>query len=460
MTAERENKLWDEAIIIFDSSSLLNLYFLPKQTRKSVFENFFAKKLKNRLWIPYHVSFEYLKNRKSVIKKPIADNCKPLKEETLGSIKKSIKTLDDKISDLKNKTRKDDKYPHLPQDDIDNYIKLLDKFKIDSDSFEKSIIKHIEKAENEIKQLENDDDVFDAIEKYFAVGRDFNFNEIIEITKEGKHRYEFSIPPGYKDSNDKIGTQIFGDLIIWKQIIEHAVENKKNIIFICDDIKEDWCYKEEGTEKRIKSPREELIKEIFDIANIEFWMYNLPQFLYKTNEFLLETPEDAIDSNRILNFAQFLNEQSIKETRNKKRPIYKEITQCHECDGSHDGFGNYITSWSENNILNEYIDSHVNSKFHSGYTGSCSWCNTLHIECPKCFSVNSLADHNFNAQIECEGGCGIIFFVESDIRHNNLDSYEIKIIDERIEECKNCGKGYIDTNNIEICDECENQYNK
>jgi hypothetical protein len=457
MSEKREKKLWKESIIVFDSSALLDMYFLPKQTRKKVFDNFFSKSLYGRLWIPFHVSFEYDKNRHSVIKKPIIENCKPLKDITLKSIKKSIKSIEDSASELKNKTKKDDKYPHLQQEEIDKYVKIIETFKTESEEFEKTIIKQIDKAENEIRDLVNNDDVFEAIEKYFSIGRDFTFDEIIEITKEGKHRYEYSIPPGYEDLKDKKGTQIFGDLIIWKQIIEYASEIKKPILLICNDIKEDWCYKEDGTEKRIKSPREELIKEIFDIAKVEFWMYNLPQFLYKSNEYIAETPEETIDSSKILDFSEFLNERSFKKARNRNRVIHDELTKCDECDGK-DGYGNYISSWHEEHIVNEYFDTHPNSKYESVYTGNCDWCNTLHLECPKCQSVTAIPEVQFDEEVECSGGCGLIFYIESDSYPDFIGEYKIRIIDHRIERCENCGKDYIDSNKIGICDECENKY--
>jgi len=56
---EKESILWDNAIIVFDSSALLDLYFLPKPERLKVNIEIF-KKLKDRLWIPSHVQFEYL----------------------------------------------------------------------------------------------------------------------------------------------------------------------------------------------------------------------------------------------------------------------------------------------------------------------------------------------------------------------------------------------------------------
>lgn len=460
MSDSRESKLWTESIIVFDSSALLDIYFLPKATREKVFENHFKKKLEGRLWIPSHVSFEYYKNREQIIKKPITENYQPLKEEVLGAIKKSISAIITKTNDFKNRTKNDDRHPHLKQEDIDKYLTAIESLKNDTDSFEKNILNQISGIENEIKNLPNNDDVLEAVEEYFQIGREYDFKEIIEITKEGKHRYEHSIPPGYQDQKDKKGFQVFGDLIIWKQIIEYASEIQKPILFICNDLKEDWCYLDDATEKRIKSPREELIKEIFDEANVDFWMYNLPQFLFKSNEYLFSSDEAIIDDDKIFKFSRLIQKNKYSnKSKSRNRVIHEDFYNCDECNGNNDGFGNYVDYWTETSVINEYTSSHYNSKFDSAYIGTCEWCNTLHIECPSCHTVTAINTHKYDEKIECEGGCGIIFYIESDPSHHNMDSYEIKIIDHRVEECSACGEEYIDDGgNIGMCKKCNEEY--
>ena len=93
----------------------------------------------------------------------------------------------------------------------------------------------------------------------------------MEIIKEGELRYRSKIPPGYKDQGSKEGISIYGDLILWKQIIAHAKKVKKPIILIINDIKEDWCYKKEQKQK-IEKPREDLIKELYTTTGMELWM--------------------------------------------------------------------------------------------------------------------------------------------------------------------------------------------
>src|SRR4051812_46624693 len=56
-------------------------------------------------------------------------------------------------------------------------------------------------------------------------GAPFTEAEIDKISREGEHRYKAQIPPGFKDRS-KDGRDKYGDLLIWKQIIDHYREVK------------------------------------------------------------------------------------------------------------------------------------------------------------------------------------------------------------------------------------------
>tara|TARA_R110000744_G_scaffold345783_1_gene451215 strand:- start:2092 stop:3360 length:1269 start_codon:yes stop_codon:yes gene_type:complete len=290
LSADKEKELWKDSIVIFDTSALIDFYYYPKETRQEIFEKIFLK-LKDRLWIPYHVQFEYLKNRKGIIEKPIVENYNPLKNEKIKDIV-TAKSQILKISEqIKKDTLKPEKHPFLPQEKIDEFIEFTKEIDARVQQFEKDLKEEITKQETEIKSLNQNDTILKAFEENLEVGPELSHSEIMRIVSEGKFRYEYQIPPGYKDLKDKIGTQIFGDLIVWKQILTHAKKTNKNVIFICNDLKIDWCYKD--SRNRIESPREELIKEFNDNNQKDFWMYNQSQFVYKANEFLEVDIADA-----------------------------------------------------------------------------------------------------------------------------------------------------------------------
>jgi hypothetical protein len=328
LTEEKERLLWNEAVIVFDSSALLDIYFIPKIARAKIYTEVFER-LPNRLWIPSHVQYEYLKNRENSISKPISEKYEPLKKKVKNFNIIGESEFLKRIDEISRESQKDNRHPYIEQTKINDFKKNIEIFLLQIKDFEGQVLEQIENAEKEVLSVKDSDDVLEALDKYFTFGREYSYNEILEITKEGKHRCEFRIPPGYGDfyNKEKKGTQIFGDLIVWKQILEYSKEVKKPIIFITNDIKkdEDWCYlTKDATEDRIYRPREELIKEIKDFSGVDFWMYNLPQFLYKTNKYLKSTIKEDI----IKNVSQFLitkgkKEEYLRFKCNKCRRIHK-----------------------------------------------------------------------------------------------------------------------------------------
>lgn len=314
LSNDRESALWNDCIFVFDSSALLDFYFMPQKAREEVFKTVLQPK-PDRFWIPAHVQYEFLKNREKVIGKPITEKYDPLQSVNLKEIEKAIKTLKTQTIDIRNKIKDEETHPHFEDVEVLQFEDLLKAWDEQTKLFVAAVTGRIDQAKKEISSLLTEDDVLAMFEATLKVGREFTFDEIYKITEEGAHRYDHTIPPGYEDQKDpgKKGTQIFGDLIIWKQILEYATDEKKNIVFICDDLKEDWCHtdKKSGGESRILAPREELVKELFDISGKMFWMYNLPQFLYHSKTFW----GAVINEKAIQNVAEVIT------NRSENRPV-------------------------------------------------------------------------------------------------------------------------------------------
>lgn len=222
-----------------------------------------------------------------MIRKPISELYDPLITTHIKPISDYLDATNKLVKELADRTKKTIKHPHIEQVDILHFQKAIEKYANDVKEFDNKVKEKIENQTREILKLEGNDTVLDSFNKYFTVGQDYSFEQIIEITKEGKHRYEFKIPPGYEDLKEKEGTQIFGDLIAWKQLLDFAFAKKSNIVFICNDFKKDWCILDDrNSEKRIKSPREELIAEFADKTGKFFWMYSQDQFIYTSNKIL------------------------------------------------------------------------------------------------------------------------------------------------------------------------------
>jgi hypothetical protein len=89
-------KIWENAFFIFDTSSLLNLYRYSKDTSDKHLEILTKIKDRKQIWSPYHVIFEYHKNRINVISDL---------EKSYNDIISNIKVLNSKINEIKGKLK-------------------------------------------------------------------------------------------------------------------------------------------------------------------------------------------------------------------------------------------------------------------------------------------------------------------------------------------------------------------
>lgn len=280
-TDEEISKAWldEKTIFIFDTNVLLDIYSYKESAREDFFSS--LEKLKSNIWIPFHVGLEYQRNRLQVI------------SQTKSVFRHAKKELDD-IKNLKTK----EKIKII----TDMFPSLLDKTSKLSDDVDKLINDY----ENDLNELNNKqpcvrshDEIREKLNDLFfnKVGDEPNQSEIDNIEKEGEERYKNKIPPGFKDeSKDEDffyygGVKYknkYGDLIIWKQIIEHLKSNKdiNNVIFITNDTKEDWWFIIDSGGKKRVGPHALLINEIKKLDNIRlFDMYTVVDFLRNTSEY-------------------------------------------------------------------------------------------------------------------------------------------------------------------------------
>lgn len=112
-----------------------------------------------------------------------------------------------------------------------------------------------------LKDLPQRDDIFNWVMEYFngKTGAPFPSAKLETVKQHGKKRYEENVPPGYMDRQKPEGKR-YGDYIIWLQLQEKAREEKKDIVFVTRDEKEDWFHIERGK----KTPLNALLKEFHD----------------------------------------------------------------------------------------------------------------------------------------------------------------------------------------------------
>ena len=126
ITEALENRLWKDALIVFDTCALMDLYFLTEEYQLIMSDILLA--LKDRIWIPAQVKYEFEKNKKKGANNPInekytetkiqknnfVDELKALiglwdkqyyhpfiTEQSLQSIKKNLVEIEPKIASIK-----------------------------------------------------------------------------------------------------------------------------------------------------------------------------------------------------------------------------------------------------------------------------------------------------------------------------------------------------------------------
>ncbi|GGI98419.1 PIN-like domain-containing protein [Paenibacillus hunanensis] len=308
LTEEEFKELWGNCTFVFDSNTLLNLYRYPETTREVFLE--ILQEIKQRLWIPYQVAFEYHKNLNEVLY--TQNNGYTLFQ----------KIVDDSIKELISK--------------IDTKAKELRHTNITTNSLLSIINKTKEQLTNEIilQQGEHPDleDLKERLNLIIGdqVGRSYTQEELDKIYGIGEGRYSNLVPPGFKDLKDKQGKTSFydgvkykdeyGDLVYWFQIIEKAKNpDVDGIILISDDTKEDWIYKVNGQKKGIHP---ELMNEFRrETEGKLFYLYNSEQFIKHAKKYLLTDNQNMQNIDDVITDIKVTKQSEELIQENNKRYI-------------------------------------------------------------------------------------------------------------------------------------------
>lgn len=225
--------VYKEATIILDTNILNHIFSQQINDGERILALF--EKYKDKLWIPYTVYKEF---EQIDIDKLIQDRTKEFKN-IASSLMNEYTNHVHKVNSISNEIKSKGFFEW--DIFVKSYIRKLnehhDKLKEKIKAIEEK--EYIEKLSNlieEVRQLLND------LSGNRQVGTGFTVEEMIQISQEGKIRYEGLIPPGFSDSGKK-GVQKYNDLFIWKEIIRFAKERESEnpcseLIFLTDDFKE------------------------------------------------------------------------------------------------------------------------------------------------------------------------------------------------------------------------------
>ncbi len=265
------------AILALDASALLNLYSYSKQTREAFLQ--ILEDLQDRIWLPHQAAYEYEKNRLRVIKRLIA-------------FSKGTRNLLSCLPEDFAAKAKAKNHPKVGRE-FQSPFRSIEDIKSQLASAAGEIEDELKPDEDEYKSFLVDDPVRERLDRITCdrIGEPFSQNDLEEIYDDGRKRYDLRRPPGYCDGG-KPGVAKYGDLIIWRQLINRARETGRSIYFITDDAKEDWVHK---SEKGPDGPRHELAVEMAEHTSKRFLISTFVDFYTKAADSLgIQTSKAAI----------------------------------------------------------------------------------------------------------------------------------------------------------------------
>ena len=317
----KENMTNENTIIVFDTNSLLNVFRFTPEASKEYFE--IIQSIQDKIYIPYLVALEFHFHKSETLllneinvtkfKNDFSKNWNKVKSDAVKKLFSSLTFRND-----------------LQQNELTTFLSnLLNSDKLDIEA------KLIEKISSISDNQKNTFKILIQIMES-KTGERYTQDMITKIEKEGEERYKNGIPPGFNDANKKLSRsyngikyqQKFGDLIIWKDIISKAKEDRiKHVIFVTSDGKQDSktdlnykvCVGNDGNGKekyQIIGPRIELIEEMKNDTGADFYLMDELEFMKQFSQEEVSSQVAKSISDTLLDFAKIvspsLNDSTVK----------------------------------------------------------------------------------------------------------------------------------------------------
>lgn len=268
---ETFERWWREGIFIPDANVLLNLYRLNQETRDAILAA--MGKLEDRLWIPHQFALEFHQNRLRVIHESRA---------TYSLLKGLLGETKTKVGACITNHRRDSV--------ID--VAALEDALVSGLSVIEERLENLESAHPiQLRSAIKNDPILDEVTRLFhgRIGPLYDEGRRKEMLAEANKRIESKVPPGYSDAAK--GERATGDAVAWLQVLDWAKDRGLPVILVTDDRKEDWYRKVGST---LVGPRPELIAEMKDVANVDFYLYGTNSFLRYANQYLTASISEQI----------------------------------------------------------------------------------------------------------------------------------------------------------------------
>ena len=261
--------LWAEAVFIFDTNVLLNLYRMSRETSSAIMH--ILQKLEGRLYLPHQVTVEFFKHREEVI------------AEQVNAFEK-MRTL---LKGIPGQFRQQfSRHACIPIAEI-------------TEALEKCVGEQVATVytyQNTYpsEPLFRNDAILLGLDTLFANCNEgpYTIEQDAALNKKVDERIQHNLPPCFvppsgKSSAAPASNPHQGDGRVWFQIVNYAEANKKPIIFVTGDEKPNWWRTVKiGSKERVTGPHFHLVQDVEAVSNNRFMMYTQAAFLSDASTYL------------------------------------------------------------------------------------------------------------------------------------------------------------------------------
>jgi|SRR6266853_4022594 len=173
--------LAEGSVVVFDANVLLNLYRYPAGASADLLA--LMEKISQRVWIPFQAALEYQRNRLEVIAEQ-----KRRFREVRKVLAKTASSLDNELAALQLRKR---------HSTIDTTL-LLNEISTAKDKFDLQL-GELERSQRDVFDADSIRERLDAIFESRIGSPPVDQAWLDKIAEEGRSRYKFQIPPGYRD---------------------------------------------------------------------------------------------------------------------------------------------------------------------------------------------------------------------------------------------------------------------
>lgn len=250
--------------IAFDTNVLLELYRFTPDARNELID--VLGQLRDRLWVPHHVAYEYYNRRSEAIKEHLA----------------LYETVPSRLEEQKKKALQEiQSFAKRCSLDADAKKELTNPIETAFESVSARMSKHRSAFDLTLERVVNSDPILEALSEIFdgRTGSPFDKHKEQELIQEFQRRAAEEIPPGYRDAGKPQNAH--GDFFVWEQLIAECATESGSLLFVTNDAKDDWVRREAGL---IVGARPELIAEFRERCGADFLITQLGRFLQIAKE--------------------------------------------------------------------------------------------------------------------------------------------------------------------------------